>query len=416
MGVVFSPNQILGRTQPVGCTAVEITQRCNLDCTLCYLSEHSESVRDIPLEEVFARLDRIRSSYGAGTHVQITGGDPALRKHAELIAIVRHARNAGLYPALFTNGIAASRSLLSSLAAAGLCDVAFHVDTTQRRPGFATEAALHAVRDEYLARARGLPLNVIFNTTVHGANVHEVPDLVRYFVAHADQVGMASFQMQADTGRGEWGARPDSLSLGLVRSLVNTGSGSALPWEVIRVGHPLCHSYVPTLVFADRVVPVVEDVQLFGEFLRDFGQEAGSGPVPLRAVRNVPGWTVLRAWGLALARRPRWLLRGLRELSRILRRAGPGWLLHGVPPRKLSFFVHNFMDARHLDPERVEACSFMVMTHKGPVSMCAHNARRDEYILAPLAVRQRDGSVVNFEPLQARRNRQASASPDAVSP
>ena len=33
------PNQVLGRRSTVGCVALEITQRCNLDCTLCYLSE-----------------------------------------------------------------------------------------------------------------------------------------------------------------------------------------------------------------------------------------------------------------------------------------------------------------------------------------------------------------------------------------
>ena len=61
MGGVYSSNQVLGRTLAIGCTAVEITQRCNLDCTLCYLSERSEEVHDIPLEEVFHRLDQVRA-------------------------------------------------------------------------------------------------------------------------------------------------------------------------------------------------------------------------------------------------------------------------------------------------------------------------------------------------------------------
>ena len=118
-------------TQTIGCVAVEITQRCNLDCTLCYLSESAESVADIPIEEVFRRLDAVVEHYGRGVHVQITGGDPTLRKHTELVEIVQYASDIGLYPALFTNGIAASRGLLEKLARAGLQDVAFHVDTTQ---------------------------------------------------------------------------------------------------------------------------------------------------------------------------------------------------------------------------------------------------------------------------------------------
>ena len=40
-------HQIAGRRWPVACVSLEITQRCNLDCTLCYLSESSEAVRSL---------------------------------------------------------------------------------------------------------------------------------------------------------------------------------------------------------------------------------------------------------------------------------------------------------------------------------------------------------------------------------
>ena len=49
----WSAGQFIGRRWPIGCVALEITQRCNLDCTACYLSEHSEAVKDVPIEEVF---------------------------------------------------------------------------------------------------------------------------------------------------------------------------------------------------------------------------------------------------------------------------------------------------------------------------------------------------------------------------
>src|SRR5512132_1043981 len=87
LGTLFRPNQVLGRRNSIGCVALEITQRCNLDCTLCYLSENSERVKDIPLAEVFRRIDEIARHFGAPTAVQITGGDPTLRKREELVAI-----------------------------------------------------------------------------------------------------------------------------------------------------------------------------------------------------------------------------------------------------------------------------------------------------------------------------------------
>lgn len=115
----WSPSQLMGRRWPIGRVALEITQRCNLDCTACYLSEQSEAVKDIPLEEVFRRIDMIFDHYGPHTDVQVTGGDPTLRKRDELVAIVRRIRDKGMRPTLFTNGIRAKRSLLQELVAAG---------------------------------------------------------------------------------------------------------------------------------------------------------------------------------------------------------------------------------------------------------------------------------------------------------
>jgi 7,8-dihydro-6-hydroxymethylpterin dimethyltransferase len=55
---------------------------------------------------------------------------------------------------------------------------------------------------------------------------------------------------------------------------------------------------------------------------------------------------------------------------------------------KLTFFTHNFMDAKALERERIDACVFMAMTQHGPISMCAYNARRDHYLLQPIATSQ----------------------------
>ena len=57
----WSESQHLGRRWPVGCVALEITQRCNLDCDLCYLSESSQALKDLPLEEVYRRIAMIRA-------------------------------------------------------------------------------------------------------------------------------------------------------------------------------------------------------------------------------------------------------------------------------------------------------------------------------------------------------------------
>ena len=387
----FTPNQLLGRTLSIGCVAIEVTQRCNLDCTLCYLSENAELVSDIPIEEVFNRLDRVREEFGKETNVQITGGEPTLRKHRELVEIVRYARDLELFPSLFTNGIAASRKLLTQLSEAGLYDVAFHVDTTQRRKYFSSEEGLNAVRLEYLERAGDLGLTVIFNTTVHNRNIDEIPALVKFFMEHADHIGLASFQLQADTGRGIMGSRGAAISLTHVRDSIESGAQTKLPWEVVRIGHPACHSYVPTLVINDTVYPVIDDVKLFSSFVNDF---AGS-----HQDRRYNKSRIILGYLTAALRQPVWLLRGARHIVQRLWQAKSDLIAARGHVQRLSFFVQNFMDANDLDDERIEACSFMVMTSDGPVSMCQHNAHRDNYIIKPIAYHALDGTCKLYHPL-----------------
>lgn len=398
---VFTSNQILGRLQTIGCVAVEITQRCNLDCTLCYLSEHSQSVKDIPIEEVYRRLDDVITHFGKGTHVQITGGDPTLRKHTELVKIVEYASNLGLYPALFTNGIAASRDLLTRLAAVGLCDVAFHVDTTQRREGFASEAELNAIRKEYIERVRGLGLMVIFNTTVHKDNFHEIPELVQFMSEHADVIGLSSFQLQAETGRGEWGSRDVIINQQTVQQQIEKAAMQQLPWDVIQVGHSNCHNYLPLFVINGKLFPMVDDKQFFSDFLRDFSD--------VNWDRHDSLFAIARDFLRAVIKRPAWWPRLARAALRYLKRMGLDFFRGKCRAHKLTFFVQNFMDANHLDDERIGACSFMVMTAEGPVSMCEHNARRDEFILKPLDIKTESGQVIQYEPLKVKSGKKSAS-------
>jgi hypothetical protein len=388
----WRPSQVLGRRWTIGCVALEITQRCNLDCTLCYLSEQAEAVRDVPLEEIWRRIELIRATYGVGTNVQITGGDPTLRDRAELVAIVRRVRARGLLPALFTNGIRASRNLLRELRRAGLVDVAFHVDTTQNRRGFASEAELNAVRRDYIERARNLGLDVYFNTTVHDGNVHEVEELAGFFLGHADAVAIASFQLQAATGRGTLGARNTALvGKDEVARRIRTAAGGRLGFGYRSVGHHDCNRNAMALVAGGRAY----DLFGMGGFPADLVQRASDAGVAIERQARLASAARLAGF---LAWRPALAGRGLAWL------AGAAWAMrHGLIAGKgkvhpIAFFIHDFMDADTLDCERIAACSFKVMTADGPVAMCLHNARRDEHLLKPL--RLTSGEV--WQPVVAR--------------
>lgn len=385
----WHPAQTMGRRFPIGCVALEITQRCNLDCTLCYLSEQSEAVHDLPLVEIYRRIDVIRATYGPDTDVQVTGGDPTLRARAELLAIVRRIAERGMRPALFTNGIRATRELLAELAAAGLVDVAFHVDTTQQRKGMRTEADLNVIRAEYIARARGLGLSVLFNTTVHRGNFADIPRLIRFFVGHADVVRLASFQMQAETGRGIAGGRPDALTIDRLAAAIGDGAGAPIRFDTPAIGHRECNRYAMTLVTNGRVYDLFDNVPLITDILIRSARVRFDRTRPRRALGALVAW---------LCRHPAVLMRAAPWLTRkAWKMRSDLWAARGRA-HKLSFFIHNFMDARGLERDRLDACSFMVATADGPISMCLHNARRDSFILKPVGIETAQG-VRNWHPL-----------------
>ena len=371
--------QQMGRRWPIGCVALEVTQRCNLDCTLCYLSESSEALKDLPLEELYKRIERIRAQYGAGTDVQITGGEPTLRRREDLASIVQHVRRAGLRATLFTNGIRASRPLLAELATSGLEAVAFHVDTTQQRKGYAIESELNAVRDEYIGRARGLPLAVYFNTTVHDGNFDELPDLVRFFIRRAGAVGFASFQLQAETGRGVLGRREPRVTPDSVTAQIQAGAVAPLDFGVLSAGHAHCNRLALSLVANGRVHDLLDEPKVARWVLAETAHLRFERVHPTATLRALAAWALVR---------PGVFFRCLGWLARKAWRMRRDLIAARGRVHKLTFFIHNFMDACHLEQERLDACVFTVASAGGAVSMCAHNARRDEYLLGPIAVQE----------------------------
>ena len=375
----YGPGQTAGRFHPGACAALEITQRCNLDCSLCYLSEAAELSHDPPLSILFDRIDMFASHLGPGANIQITGGDPTLRSADDLEALVRRIRARGMNACLMTNGIRAKRPLLARLAKAGLRDVAFHVDLTEERKGYATEAALNEVRDAYIERAKGLGLRILFNTTIFDGNIAEIPALARYFRDRAGDIALTSFQMQADTGRGVAGARGDAITQARVLASLERGFGASLDFDVAGVGHSSCNRYAHALVAGAEATSLLSDRRLFEDGVEaleavDHGRDSFLKLTP--------------AFAKVALRRPGLALRAARHALKSLWRVRGG-LLRGHAPARIAILVHNFMDAEALDIARCESCVFMVATEDGPLSMCVHNAARDRHLFQP--ARTRDG-------------------------
>ena len=367
---LWGHNQQMGNRWPVGCVALEITQRCNLDCDVCYLSSHAETVVDIPVPVLFERIDAIRHHFGDGTNVQVTGGEPTVREPEVLLKVVRRIYDLGMRPTLMTNGILLNRSWLSALVQAGLTDIAFHVDTTQKRSGYETEDALNRVRRRYIDMASDLPIAVYFNTTVWAGNIRQLPGLVRFFVKHAKVVRIASFQLQADTGRGRLERRHPNVTQDTVKHQIEKGAGTSLNFDNLLVGNPKCSRTAICMIANGRVYDALDDPQLVGRIQTDTPR------IPwIRARPMQTAVFLLRR----MLRQPQ--LRGAIMRWASTKFAAMKWdLLKSRGHLEVqSYLVHGFMDSDHLDPDRLATCAFKTMTPKGPVSMCLFNAGRDSF-------------------------------------
>ena len=108
-----------------------LTQRCNLQCSHCYLdAEQRAGVQDAELtaEECSRVVDEL-ARLNPGMVLILTGGEPLL--HPELEAIVERAAGAGMTPVIGSNGTLIRADRAKQLRKAGLAGWGVSVDSMQ---------------------------------------------------------------------------------------------------------------------------------------------------------------------------------------------------------------------------------------------------------------------------------------------
>jgi hypothetical protein len=138
------------------------------------------------------------------------------------------------------------------------------------------------------------------------------------------------------------------------------------------MGHPECHHQAYALIINGKPVDLLDDPELIRVLIKRLGTLRLDRTRQLRAALTFLGH---------VARTPALWWPGLRFTTRKLRAHGWDLVKTGFRARKMMFFMQNFQDRDNLDQDRIDLCSFHVMTKDGPVSMCLHNANRDTYIL-----------------------------------
>ena len=163
---------------------------------------------------------------------------------------------------------------------------------------------------------------------------------------------------------------------------IQSGADKALRFDTLTVGHPSCNRYAMAFSINGNLYDFFNDSN-FTVPLLNATAKVNFSRTDRRSAFVTASLAFIKTpplWSLGL----HWLVRNLWSAKADL------WAARGKV-EKLTFFIHNFMDACHLEHDRIKACIFMVASQDGPISMCLHNAKRDEYILKPIAMSGAEG-------------------------
>ena len=105
---------------------IEITQKCNAACDHCgsRCDIHSEEI--LSAEEIVDVFRDIKDSFGTGTMINITGGEPLMRK--DLFDIMEQAHSMGFDWGMVTNGTLINDSVIEDMKRTGMKTITVSID------------------------------------------------------------------------------------------------------------------------------------------------------------------------------------------------------------------------------------------------------------------------------------------------
>ncbi len=243
-------------------TLVEVTDRCNLTCPICYAgSGASPKLKHRSLEVIERMLDQVVANEGEPDVVQISGGEPTI--HPEFFQILDIAKSKPIKHLMInSNGvrIANDRTFVEKLATykAGL-EIYLQFDS------FEAEALkelrgedLRETREKAIAHLNEFNISTTLVATVKkGLNDHEIGKIIDYGLAQKCVRGV-TFQPIQVAGRLEnFDPKRDRYTLTEVRRAILTQTHHFKPEDILPVPcHPDCLAMGYALKIKGEVIPL----------------------------------------------------------------------------------------------------------------------------------------------------------------
>lgn len=388
--------------KPAGLAILEVTERCNLTCPMCY-AYSSPSERDYSLEEIETRLDQLIAVEGKGISLQISGGEPSVRKDLDKIAAMVKRKGFGQLE-MVSNGIRLAREpeFAEKLVAWGFTSVYLQFDSTRPADIFKLRGEdLWDVRVKAIAALERVKLPSTLAVSLYdGLNSDQIQQVIHFAWEHPDTVCAIAFQAATPFGRFEVNkddagthsngpSTPRKLRMPEILKLIEEQAGVSQDlFFPVGEGSPLCNTFSLLKYTKDGYKPIAPSFTL-KEFMDVMG------PRPNMTLR------MLTRGRAAVLPQIVSNIGGSLKLIKTL------WPHIGTDPsfwtsrKTLTLFVKPFMDESDIDMSRIERCCFHNASPRGVMSFCALNAR--------MRPAQPHAEEKAFIPLPTRRTKQQPA-------
>lgn len=242
-------------------TLIEVTDRCNLECPICFADSSPKRGEHRTLEQIEFMMDELVKNEGQPDVVQLSGGEPTI--HPQFFEIMDLAKTKPIRHLMVnTNGIRIAK------------DRAFVERLAEYKSGFEVYLQFDSLKSNPIEKLRGEDLLPIrhkalehlneFNisttlviTVKKGLNDSEIGEIIDFALTQPCVRGV-TFQPIQVAGRTEdFNAETDRLTLGEVRQQILKQSSIFAPEDVIPVPcHPDCIAMAYALKLNGKVVPL----------------------------------------------------------------------------------------------------------------------------------------------------------------
>ncbi len=267
--------------KPAGLAILEVTERCNLTCPMCY-AYSSPLERDYSLEEIETRLDQLIAVEGKGISLQISGGEPSVRKDLDKIAAMVKQKGFGQLE-MVSNGIRLAREpdFAEKLVAWGFTSVYLQFDST--RPADILKLRgeeLWDVRVKATAALERVKLPSTLAVSLYdGLNSDQIQQVIDFAWQHPGTVCAIAFQAATPFGRfevnngsnGDGHPAPRKLRMPEILQLIEEQTGISQDlFFPVGEGSPLCNTFTLLKYTREGYKPIAPNFSL-QEFMEVMG-------------------------------------------------------------------------------------------------------------------------------------------------